>query len=151
MDKNRFNENVEKMIDLFAYQFYIVHPDKNVKCTCVDVTTKNPDPECPTCLGTGCKIYIRKIEGVYQDSAVSDNMVSKGASNMILGRNYYTKAKYPIYQDDIIVDDGEIFFVFVSKDQKSFQNKTVFSKSTSYAKKFNSEAFMANFNKIVGG
>jgi hypothetical protein len=151
MDKNSFNTNIEKMIDLFAYPFYLVHPDKRVRCTCVNATTKDPEASCPVCLGTGHRIYIRKIEGVYQDSAVSDTMISKGASNMILGRNYFVKAKYPIEQDDIIVDDNEPFFVFVSKDQKSFQNKTVFTKNTTYAKKFNSSVFIANFKKIIGG
>lgn len=145
-----FNNNVLNIINLFSSEFYVVHPDERINCICINSTTKNPDSECPICLGTGHKIYIRKVEGAYQNTDIPNTVASKGSNDMTTARNYYIKAKYKMYQNDLIIDNDKVYFIFNSKDEKGFHGEIIFSKNTSFLKKFNQDIFLKNFKKIVG-
>lgn len=150
MNTEQFNNNILKIIKLYSHQFYRIHPDSNIICRCVDKTSKNPNPDCPICLGTGRKIYIKKIEGAYQDTDLSaQTFVGRMSDRLGNGRKYYIPCEFEIHNKDMFIDNGDIFFVVNIKTEHSFRNQKLFYSCISYMKKFNKYPVLKNFNNII--
>lgn len=148
LTKNTFNKNIERIMDLLDHEFYVVYLNKAVRCTCIHQGTSQAEPTCKKCLGTGFKIKIRKVRGVCQDSSIPSTI--RNTTGFVISRNYYVKTKDRLNNDDIIVDDNSVWFIFQGPDYASFGGKQVFQKCSVMPKKLDPDMFFKNFNQIVG-
>jgi len=147
-----FNDEIINIIEQFEYDIYVVNRDAHYKCVCVDYNNGDAIPSCDKCLGTGYKIKIKKIKGVGQWTGIPNAAPSAGrfSDDTSKGRRYYTRAKYNIKEEDIIVDNLEPFIIMSEKMFKSFSGEDVYRLALGYELKNDSHAFIANFRKIVG-
>lgn len=144
-----FNKQALNIIEKFSYDFYIVQPNPDIKCTCINENTLQADPNCEKCLGTGQRIKIKKVRGASQDSDSPATM--RAGVQVIVARNYYIPlSEAEMHNDDIIVDGKYIYFVFQNLTNRSFQGEAIFQKSLTITKKLNTKVFLKNFNKIIG-
>lgn len=144
---NSFDKNVLRIIDKLSYNFFLVQQNKNIRCTCQKIGTGQALPGCPRCLGTGYKIKIREAYGASQESTMPATVREQGA--FVIARNYYINYDYHIDNDNIIVDDGEVFFVYQQNELRGFHGQKVYQKCLSMKKKTDVTAFLEAFNKIV--
>ena len=148
MMKKSFNKGVKRIIELLDYEFFIVLADQNIKCTCIEAGTGQANPACPKCLGTGCKIKIRKTRGAVQDSSIPTT--TRATTDFIVSRNYYILNSFEINRDDIIIDKDGPWNIFQLTENRSFDGEEQFKKCSCVPKKMDTTLFMKNFNKIVG-
>lgn len=144
-----FNDGIKRIIEKFSYSFLIVQQNEKVICTCVDFTTKQADPHCPKCLGTGHKIKIKKIRGASEDSKGSFRL--SGNSDTAVMTVFYIDAKYPVYDKNVIVDGDEVYMVNRLERKKTTNKELVYYKVYCNPKKTNTKSFLKNFNRIVNG
>lgn len=144
-----FNDNIKRIIEKFAYDFYIVQQDFNIMCTCIEFSTKQPNPACPKCLGTGRKIKIKKIRGASEDDKGSFRNMSLNESSFM--RSYYIDAKYPIYEQNIIVDNDEVLIAHRIEEKKTANREIVYRKAFMNKKKSHTKEFLRNFYRVVKG
>jgi hypothetical protein len=143
-----FNDKILEIIKMFSYPMFIVQQDTKVKCVCVNYDTKQADPSCKKCLGTGKKIKIKKIEGACIESGAPATVKTSG--DFFIAKNYYIPSKWEVYQDNIIVDKDEVLFIYQPQNKTSFKGEEVYQKCLCYLKKMDSEVFLKNFNDLVG-
>lgn len=150
MNKAHFQKSIKDVIAKCSYEFYIVQPDLNVKCTCVDITTKEPTPTCKKCLSTGYKIKIRKIKGAADDK--EDNVSGrgvKGSAAQTIRRTYFVDSKYPIKDYDLIVDGREIFYIFRIFHLRAIDGEETHKQIFAIPKRNDHTAILNNFNEIM--
>ena len=51
---------VKTLIDRYGYYAYLIRLNKAIKCECVNPSTKESNPKCKKCLGTGYQIRVSK-------------------------------------------------------------------------------------------
>lgn len=150
MDNNYWHSRIEGTIDKCSYEFYVVHPIESIKCTCVNQATKQADPTCINCLGTGNKIKIRKIKGASNDLEV---MVAgkgvRGSAAQTVGRTYFIKNKYPIGDTDMIIDKDEIFNVYRVFKKRGMEGYMTHNQVTAVPKRNDHAIVLQNFRKIM--
>jgi hypothetical protein len=144
-----FDKRVLDMLKKFMHDVFIIQLDPVVKCTCVNFTTKQPDPSCKRCLGTGKKINIKTISAASQDTNVPPMI--RPSTEVVIARNYYFSLQdIRLKDNDLIVDDEEIFFCYQSQILRSFKGSEVYQKCLTIEKKLDSKILLKNFNEIVG-
>lgn len=145
----KLNDGIKEIIEMFSYPFYIVQQDKSFKCTCTNPTTGQADGTCPLCLGTGYKIQIRKIKGVSFDSKASFR--DQGLDEQTLSCTYYVDAKYPIFKDNLIIDNNNVRYVYRTEYKYSSNKEMVYIKASVHEKKTNPKKILENFYRLIGG
>lgn len=143
-----FDENILKILNKCAYKMFIVQQDADINCSCLNFTTKQAVDSCPKCLGTGKKIYIKKIAAVSQNNKTSFR--GTGAGEIATTSTYFAKGDTPIYQDNIIVNGNEVDVVQRVNAMRSNGPSPVYYRCESNPKKTNIKTFLQNFNKIIG-
>lgn len=143
-----FDRNILKIIKKFEHEFFIVQQDFDIDCVCVNYDTKQADPGCKKCLGTGHKIKIRKIRGASQDSTIPNT--ARPVNELFVAKSYYIKTECKMYKDNIIVDNDEIYFVYQPRNATAFEGRTVYQKVMAISKKLDSKVFLKNFYEIIG-
>ena len=143
-----FDSSILKVIEKLSYEFFVVNLNPEVKCVCIKDATAQADPTCKKCLGTGFKIKIKQVTGASQDSGIPQTI--KAGNQFIIAKNYYIKNDYVLNNDDIIVDNDEVYFVYQKSNLTSFKGNKVYQKCSCIIKKLDSISFMKNFNEIVG-
>lgn len=108
--KEDFDAYCYEAIDRYDYDFYLIRQIKNIKCTCVDVTTKNPDLRCPLCLGLGTRIKIFCVRGASAEAP--DANIVRTSTGATTPKVFYIKQKLHIHRDDYIVDAESIYKTF---------------------------------------
>ena len=155
MDNKYWNQRIRDTIETCAYEFYVIHPIKEVQCTCVNHSTKQADPKCKMCLGTGHKIRIRKIKGAANDiEANSSSKNSKGSTALTVAKTYFIDSKYPIDDEDLIVYDDEVMYVFRIYTMKGLNGEVTHNQVTAYPLRADHKITLQNFRelmKIYGG
>lgn len=146
---NAFNKNVLRIIDLFSYSFFLIRQNKSIRCTCQKEGTGQAEPTCPRCLGTGYKVKILEIVGASQESTMPATVREQGG--FVIGKNYYISSEYPIEKDNIIIDNGEAYFVYQMNDKTGFHGSKVYQKCLAMQKKTDVSALLDTFNRIVKG
>ncbi len=141
-----FNEGIKKIIEKFAYEFFVVQQDFKIKCTCVNFTTKQAEPACEKCLGLGNKIKIKKIKGASEDRKGTFRNAAVMEANIAF--TYFIDAKYPIFENNIIIDGEEVLKVYRVEKKKT--PEAVYTQCYAVHKKTNPKLLMKNFNKIIG-
>lgn len=147
IDKTLFDEKIEQLISMYEYDVYLIHPDTKINCICQDFTTQQGDPYCMKCLGTGKKIYIRKIPMAVQPCVAATNEFQ----NEITGRYYYARHDFHVQKYDIIVDRHHVDVVQQVRRYQSDHYKPVYYQISTRAKGANRELFYTNFYKLILG
>lgn len=146
-----FNDGIMNMIEKYSYDAFMVNQNTNVKCICINPSTKEPDPNCKKCLGTGRKIKIKKVRlsSDNTDVAGSKQMIRESV-DILITQVYYLPAKYKFSKDDIIVDGDDAYIVYQSSTGQSDHGEVIYNKIMAVDKKYDQTKFMDNFNEIVG-
>lgn len=141
-----FNNGILDMISTHSYNVYVINRDENIICTCVESSTKQGNANCKKCLGTGHKIKINKIKCAAQDTRVPPTF---RADTFIIARNYFIESKYKINEEDLIVDNGDIYIIFEIQKLFSIKGTLPYKKVNSTKKKYDNNVFIKNFNEII--
>lgn len=150
MDYRYWNERIRETIETCSYEFYVVHPIKKVVCTCVDHSTKQADPKCKMCLGMGYKIKIRKIKGAANDiEATASGKNSRGSSALTVAKTYFIDSKYPIEDNDMIIDDDEVSYVFRIYTMKGLNGEVTHNEVTAYPLRADHKITLQNFRELL--
>ena len=144
-----FNNGIKKVIHKFEYPFYIVQQDFNIDCVCKDYTTKQGNPTCKKCLGLGHKIKIKQIRGASQDRR--GTFKNTGLMENSLSTVYYIDSKYTVFEDNIIVDDNEVFVIYRLERKKSSNKEEIYRKILAHYLKGNPKLFLKNFKELIKG
>lgn len=150
MDNKYWNQRIRDTIEKCAYEFYVVHPLKEIKCPCVDLSTKQADPGCKMCLGMGCKIKIRKIKGAAND--IESNAAGKGvrgSAALTVAKTYFIDSKYPIGDTDMIIDDDEVLYVFRVYTMKGMEGIVTHNQVTAFPMRNDHKVTLDNFREIM--
>ena len=150
MNQEYFHQKIKETLDLCAYEFYVVHPINDIQCTCVTQATQEANPSCKMCLGTGHKIRIKKIKGASNDYI--DNVAGRGVRGAMAestNRTYFVDAKYPISDNDLIIDGKGVYYVFRINEMRGFQGKLSHREAKVLPKKNDSKTVYKNFEGIM--
>ena len=143
-----FDQKIKDIIETWEYEMYLIHPDSRINCTCQDKTTRQGDPKCPNCLGTGKKIYISKIKANRQPYVLTDpRYATNNASDAAV---YYSRDIYKIQKNDIIVTGTYIDVVQYVEKYQSNALAPVYYAAYTAPKSYDKEIFYRNFRNIVG-
>lgn len=143
-----FNRMIEKTIEHLEGDIFIINLNKQITCLCRKTGSSEPDAKCPLCLGTGYKIKIKKAKGACQDSKLAATV--RETTSVVITKTFYVKAMYHIDRDDILISNNEIFYVYESKKLKTKGNVDLYMQHLCTDKKYDTEEFFKNFNKIIG-
>lgn len=122
MSYDKFTEKIQKAIEECSYPFFVVQQDFNKKCPCVDASTGEADPNCKKCLGTGYKVKIKISHGAsYEEMKVGGSSMS--AKNSRVVKHYYTNRNCDLKQDNYIIDENELFYVYRISNLKGIHNE----------------------------
>lgn len=150
MDNKYWNQRIRDTIEECAYDFYVVHPIAEVQCTCVNHSTKQADPKCKMCLGTGCKIRIKKIRGAAND--IESNAAGKGVKGsaaVVVAKTYFIDSKYPIGDTDMIIDDDEVLYVFRVYTMKGKEGVVTHNQVTAFPMRNDHRVILRNFRELM--
>ena len=150
MNNNIWHQKIKDTIEKCEYEFYTINPINSITCTCVNHATKQADPRCMYCLGTGYKIKIRKIKGASNE--IESNIAGKGVKGSAaesVGRTYFIDSKYPIGEHDLIVDNDEILYVYRIYKMKGLKGEHTHNEIKVIPKRNDSSAILANFKRIM--
>ncbi len=129
---------------------WIILRDPQTQCTCVDPVTKQADPSCTKCLGTGRQIRIKQIEAAHQPlrySLSGENL----SSEYNLYSSYYTLEDIEANPEDIFVDNQRVDIVQDRYDEISNHTDCVYFRYLVAPKKTNTNVFLKNFYDIING
>lgn len=147
MNFDKFNQGIERIIDMLSYDFYIITQNKKLKCRCIDPTSKQPDVNCLLCLGLGNKIKISKARGYQSDDklAVRSGQSTENIASVV----YYTRSKTESNDETIIVDREMSYVVGRAERLKSSGSNIIYKKLYCTPKKNMPKLFLKNFYSIV--
>lgn len=143
------HDGIQSVIKKFSTDYFLIHLDKKIKCVCHLEGSGQPDPKCVKCLGTGFKIYIRKVRGASQSSQLPTSM--RAETKVYIAMNFYLLDNVCIAQDDILIKDASIYNVYQITRHTGFKEKYCYAKVACSEKKLDGDIFWLNFNKIISG
>ena len=140
-------ETVKRVLKRYGYYFYVIKRFPNIKCSCLDPVTKDSNPNCPKCLGTGSKIKIYKVFGCLREAkereiSIAQNMSASPKIAYIKGLHRYEK-------DDIIVDDENVYHIAALQWHKGEKGEFAFTRAICPFTKGGDASFIRNFYKII--
>ena len=141
-----FDENIQALITMLEYDMWLVAPDKHIDCVCKNFTTKQGDPSCPKCLGTGYKIRVKKIKGVRQPTVTLSAQLPVKTETGV----FFFKVDYKIKDDDLIVWNNEIEQVVKTERHCSDAQKPVYYRCETIPKKSDNNIFLKTLYKGIG-
>lgn len=141
------SKTVKLLLDRYGYYFYVIKRFQNVKCKCLNSVTKDPDPNCPECLGTGTKIKIYKVFGCLRETrereiSIAQNLSSSPKIAYIKGMRRYEK-------DDIIVDDENVYHMAALQWHRGEKGEFAFTRAICPFTKGSDASFIRNFYKLI--
>ena len=141
------NEHIRSIIEKFERKSFLIHQFEE-SCTCVNYETKEPDPKCMKCLGTGFRIRIKIINTASQE--MDDSGTISSNQEYSVDKVFYMNPKYTIKEDDWLIEYGEVYIVFKKIDITGFKGEVAYIKCLTAIKKQDKNVFFENFKKIVG-
>ena len=118
-----FDRNILDIIRIYESPVVLVHQVPGVWCTCVKLPSRDADPACRKCLGTGHQVQVQTIRAAYQDSTIGFRVLS---NELATGAYWFSRDLYPLSQDDQIVAGDEAWVLSRVKIRRSAGGKTVF-------------------------
>lgn len=146
-NKDHFHKMIEKVIDECSYRMYQIIPDINIQCTCVDHASKQADPECPKCLGTGFKIVIKIIYGAANDEMKGSTSLGLESSRVI--KEYFISKRFQVHPDDMFIDGDDLYYVFRIEKLKGLKGTYTHNEVTCVKRTNDSKKALNNFYKIL--
>ena len=137
---------IMQIIKMHSYYCYLINRVRSIICPCVVHETKQADVNCPLCLGTGNKIKIYKIFCAAQDTKLPTTFRS---DNFIVARDYYMPSKYRVNDDDLIVDNNEVYIIYEVQEKISLEGTIPYNKISADEQQFDSKIFLKNFYNII--
>lgn len=141
-----FDENLIALIDLLEYEMFVITADNHINCPCQSYETKQGDPKCPHCFGTGKKCKIKRIKGVRQPGQQGSGEVSVNVENGI----YFFKQDYHLKENDLLIWHNEIEQITKVERHCSDAQKPVYFRCESKKKKADTEVLLKNLYKVIG-
>lgn len=121
MSYDNFTKKIQKVIEECSYPFFVVQQDFTKLCTCVNSSISEADPKCKKCLGTGHKVKIKIVYGAsYEEMKLGGAGIS---SNSRIAKHYYVNKNYNLYQDNYIIDENELYYIYRISNQKGIHNE----------------------------
>jgi hypothetical protein len=142
-----FTDKIKQTIEQCAYNFFVVQQDENFKCSCVNHSTKQPDPACKKCLGTGFKVKIKKMRGACYEEMKGGATLSSKTSRIM--RTYYVDNKYDFWENNYIIDRGQIYYVYRSAILVGLGGEITHKQVTSVLKTEDHDKVLKNFMHII--
>lgn len=139
---------INSVIDRYGYNFYIVKRVANIDCKCVDPTTKEADPNCKMCLGTGKKIKIYKAFGVGREIKTAETYRSS-ESGTVTPKIFYIKGSIYLNKEDLIIDSEDAFVVFNVQYHRGEHGAPGFTRAVAPTKKFDKINVIKNFKELL--
>lgn len=149
-DKNKmgFTESfAQEVIDNWDYRFWVVKQVPNTKCKCVYNTTKQPDLNCPLCLGTGTKIKIFKVTGASRETKEFEALRAEFPT--VTPKIFYIKSKLFIDYQDLIIDEESVYTVYATQFHRGLNGEFKFTRCVCPTVKFNRLGILKNFRKLL--
>ncbi len=110
-----FDPNIRKVIDLWSHPVWFISK-KQEQCHCINDVSKQPNSDCPTCLGLGNKLRFTREYAANLNLAVSIRASNIGFAEKNIMNVYYTKNNKDI---DIDIKPGDIIYDATELDQVS--------------------------------
>lgn len=151
MDVNYWHSKIKETIEKMSYEVFVIHRINDVICPCVNSATKQAEPGCKMCLGTGNKVKIRKIKVAANDieGNASGSRSVRGSAATTVTKKYFVDVKYPVGDYDIIVDDDELMYVFRVYTMKGFNGEVTHNQIEAFPKRNDHDIILKNFNEIM--
>lgn len=147
-----FNKAIQNIIAKVEYPMYIVQQDYRYTCTCNDIASKQGKPDCPKCLGTGYKIKIRKIKGVWQPEEITIRIDSM-PNNVSSGVYYFREQGYlNVEEGNVVIRDSDNIEI-IQKPKRYYSDSNdeiVYYQCTCVKKRNFRDKFWEMFTKIIG-
>lgn len=122
MSYDNFTKKIQNAIDICSYPFFVVQQDKKKQCTCVEDSTMQPNPNCKKCLGTGYKVKMKIVKGASNEEMKTGGATMSAKTSRVI-KNYYLKDDYDIEQDNYIIDNNELYYVYRKRHMKGIKNE----------------------------
>jgi hypothetical protein len=140
-------KNINCLIDRYGYYAYLIRLNKSIKCNCHNPITKDANPACKKCLGTGYKITISKV-------FLASREVNEQESNKIQGfsatpKIMYLKGYVDVNKDDIIVDSESVFTVLEKQHHRGVGGYQAFTRCVCPDMKLNKALFIKLFKEVL--
>ena len=110
-----FDPHIRKVIDLWSHPVWFISK-KEEQCHCLNDVSKQPNPDCPTCLGLGNKLRFTREYAANLNLAASIRATGIGIAEKNIMNVYYTKNNKDI---DIDIKPGDIVYDATELDQVS--------------------------------
>jgi hypothetical protein len=147
MNSDLFVKKIVAMIEECSANYFLVKKDERVRCDCVDHTTRQPFAGCKKCLGTGYKVSIKKIRGACFEEMKGGATLSSKTSRII--RTYYTTVDVQLSENDFIIDQGEVYYVYRIATLRGLDGKATHKQITTVLKSEDHDKIYKNFKAIV--
>lgn len=147
-----FNKNLRDIIQKIEYPMYIVQQDYRYTCTCNDIASKQGNADCPKCLGTGYKIKIRKIKGVWQPEEITIRLDSM-PNNVLSGVFYFREqGNLNVEEGNVVIRDADNIEI-IQKPKRWYtdsNDEVVYYQCTCVKKRNFREKFWKLFCEAIG-
>lgn len=147
MDAQLFKQKILNMIETCSSNFFVVQQDKKFTCDCLDHTTKQPDPSCNKCLGTGYKVVIKKMRGACWEAMKGGATLSAKTSRVT--RTYYIDAKNVIAENNLIIDHNEIYYVYRVSVMRGLSGEKTHNQVTAVLRSEDHEKVLNSFMEVI--
>jgi hypothetical protein len=147
MKTDVFNQKLLSAIEKCSSNFFIVKQNKNIQCSCVNHSTKQPFAACKKCLGTGYKVTIKKIRGACHEEMKGGAHLSARGSRIT--RTYYLKADYEIAENNYLIDHNEIYYVYRVAMERGLDGTISHKRVTAVLRQEDHDKILNNFLEII--
>lgn len=146
IDSLNYN-TMKRVIERYGYNFYVIKRFTNIKCNCVDSTTKDANPSCPHCLGTGYKIKIQKVHGCIREQKEREISIAQNLSSS--PKVVYIEGLLRLEKDDMVIDDEAIYHITSLQWHRGEKGEPGFTRCICPFTKSNDAVFIKNFYKLI--
>lgn len=137
----------QDVIDKWDYKFWVVKQISQMKCTCVDPTTKQAKLNCKKCLGLGFKIKIYRVTGASRESKEFESL--RAAFPTVTPKIFYIKSKLFIEKQDLIIDEEGVYNVYASQFHRGLNGEYKFTRCICPNQKLGKYQILKNFKELL--
>ena len=137
----------QEVIDSWDYSFWVIKQITQVKCKCIDPTTKQPKLDCKHCLGLGYKIKIFKVKGASRESKEFEALRAEFPT--VTPKIFYIKSKMFIEKQDLIIDEEGVYNVYATQFHRGLNGEFKFTRCVCPNQKFSKDSVLKNFKELL--
>jgi hypothetical protein len=138
---------VNLLIDRYGYYQYIVKLNKSLLCECVNPSTKEADPYCKKCLGTGHHIKIIKVFGASREGREYES--DRTQAFAVTPKIFYFKGNLNIGKDDILIDSENVYIIYSYQHHRGVKGHQAFTRCVCPDLKLNKMIFLKMFKEVL--